>query len=124
MKGTHYFALFAISCICMISCNSLTEPEQTINDPPDVTVSANNATIILGDTLSLTLHASDPTLKNNTIDFKDSNVITLSNLGTVFDTTLIHVFKSVGSFAVTAAFSDGKKSTTKQLLVTITPNPS
>jgi hypothetical protein len=101
MKTIHDFALLLALCVSMISCKSPLESDQT-NDPPIVTVVGNDTTISIGDTLRLTIHASDATLTSGTIDFKDSSIVILNNLKSVLDTTLIHIFTSIGSYDITA----------------------
>jgi len=101
--------LFAI----IISCKSPTEPIQpgqpvkTVpHDPPIITITGNSAYLFVGDTLTLTIHAADSTLKSGTLDFLDSTIIVFNNLKPVLDTTIIHIFKIAGSFKVKASFSN------------------
>ncbi len=119
VKYLTYF-LFIALLGSLISCNV---PNQPINNPPSVTITANTTTIETGDTLRLTIHAEDPTLISGTVDFKDGTVLVFNNLKSVFDTTLTHIFKSVGVLDVTISFSDGDKITSKQLNITVSNNP-
>jgi hypothetical protein len=119
MKYLHYYILVML-CGNIISCKSPTQPDQTpVNDPPVVTITGNYSTLSLGDTLRLTLHASDLTLTSGTVDFKDSTVVVLNKLKSVLDTTLIHIYKAIGSYDVTASLSDGDKVTTKDLDIVV-----
>ena len=47
----------------IISCNSPTQPIQTNNHPPSVTITARDSTLDIGDTLHLFIHVTDATLK-------------------------------------------------------------
>jgi hypothetical protein len=111
-------------CGFMISCDSPTKPNQTLmNDSPVLSVTANSVNMCVGDTLILTIHAENSTLRSGILDFKDSTIIIFDNLKSVLDTTLIHIFKSVGMFNITVSFSNANETTLKQLKVTVNENP-
>src|ERR1041385_7583684 len=124
--------LFFIVCANLASCTLPDQVDQAVaNDPPVVTLTVDRTTLQVGDTLRLALHVADPTLKSGMVDFKDGNVVGWENLNRVLDTTLLHCFKSVGSYDITGVFTDGNKKTTERLgvqvshsspTVTIVPN--
>jgi hypothetical protein len=119
------FKCFLLIFLCgyILSCESPLQTDQTaVNKPPVVTIVGNVSTLEPLDTLRLILHASDSTLTNGTIDFKDGTVIPFNNLAPIFDSTLIHIFYSSGSYDVIVSFSDGNKITTKHFNVTVIPN--
>jgi hypothetical protein len=120
MRLLFYFLLI-LFCGNVISCKS---PTQSDNETPDVTITGIKTTLWVGDTLRLTLHASNSLLTSGYIDFKDSTIILFNNLKPVFDTTLIHIFTSVGSYNITTSFTNGSKTTSKQLNVIVISNPS
>jgi hypothetical protein len=92
-----------------------------VSDPsPKVTLVPNKTTCIVGDTLKVTLHASDATLSNGSVDFKDGTVISFFNLNCVFDTTIVHVYSYFGTYSVTATFSDGYTSTSVSVPIATT----
>ena len=123
MKNELYILLLVL-CGSIVSCKSPTQTDQIIvNTPPIVTITGNRSTFMLGDTLRLSIHSEDLTLKSGTIDFKDSTVIVLNNLKPVFDSTFIHVYKSIGTYNITASFTDGNQITSKQFTLTVVSNP-
>lgn len=109
--------IFLILFGIFISCTS--PNESAVNESPSVTITANNSVLSIGDTLKLTLYIEDHTLKSGTVDFKDSSVIVFNNLDSVLDTTLFHVFRTVGSHSILISFSDGNSSTIKHFDVTV-----
>jgi PKD domain-containing protein len=107
----------------MASCTSPIQIDHTINwDAPVVTMTVNHMSLSIGDTLQLTVHVADPTLKSGSIDFGDSTIVGWNDLGPVFDTTLLHVFRSVRSYELTASFSDGDRITTERLGIAVSPS--
>ena len=115
MKNGIYFILLLL-CMVFFSCKSLTQPN---NESPTVSISANNSVISIGDTLKLTIRASDSVLKNGNVSFGDGTTITFSNLKSKLDTTIVHNFISKGNYNVTVSFSDEENTTTKELAVTV-----
>ena len=101
--------LFMVLCGSVISCKSPNQVDQTTvsNSASIVTLVPNKTTVNIGDTLKVTVHASDATLSNGSLDFKDGTIINFINVTRVFDTTSVHVSLFPGTYPVTATFSDG-----------------
>src|ERR1051325_6158114 len=112
--------LFFIVCANLASCTLPDQVDQAVaNDPPVVTLIVDRTSLQVGDPLRMALHVADPTLKSGMVDFKDGNVVGWENLNRVLDTTLLHCFKSVGSYDITGVFTDGNKKTTERLGVQV-----
>jgi hypothetical protein len=102
----------------LITTKHLTIPV-TYNPSPVITITPDKTTISLGDTLKLTLHATDITLSNGSINFNDGTIITFPHLYRSIDTTIMHVYSQLGTYSVSAAFSDGISTTSKSVSVSV-----
>jgi hypothetical protein len=120
MRYFKYFLLLTIFGL-LLSCDS---PNQVVNESPLVTITCSDSTLALGDTLKINLHITNLSLANGTLDFKDGNIIVFNNLKSVFDTTLTHYYKNVGSYDITASFTNGDKTITKNINVVISKSVS
>lgn len=122
IKNILYIIALILSVV-ILSCQSPDQVNQNVVDnPPVVTITGNFPNILVGDSLIVTIHATDSTLTNGKVDFKDSTVISFYNLKPELDTTIIHVYKTPGSYNITASFSDGSKNTTTQFPVVVGSN--
>lgn len=117
------FILFLI-CIILISCESPNEIEPPNNNLISINISMNDSIIYLGDTLKISIRVESQNLFNGSINFGDSNSVIFSDLKNIIDTTLIHIFNSVGKFKVSASFSNGDGVILKEKNVEVIPNPN
>ncbi|MFA5835214.1 MAG: hypothetical protein WDA22_17175 [Bacteroidota bacterium] len=104
----------------IISCESpVPSKHNIVNEPPVITITGIDSSMLFGDTLKLTLHVSDATLKNGSVDFGDSNIVVFSIKESVIDTTLFHYYKSQSFYGISASFNDGENTSTKNIRVMV-----
>jgi hypothetical protein len=117
MRSVRLWSLALIVSGMMMSCSSPDQP--LVNAPPVVTLSARQLAVLLGDTLWVTIHASDETLSDVRVDFGDGNALALQTPKPVLDTTLSHRFGKSGAYTVVVTASDGRNETTKRVRASV-----
>ena len=116
-----------ILCEAWIACNSPNSPVESKNNiippsdsSPTVSIIPNKTKLAPGDTLKISLQASDSTLANGSIDFSDGTIIQFNHLSKIFDTTIVHIYYQVGIYNIYVKFSDGNMTTSSSLIITVT----
>ena len=86
---------------------------------PTLKLTVNNKNPELGDTLRITIHASDPTLSTGELNFWDGTLIKFINLSSEFDTTIYHLYTWAGKHTITATFGNGNSYTFSSVSINI-----
>lgn len=94
----------------------------TSNPTPIINLSKNKSELMLGDTLKVTLYASDDKPLFGVLDFGDETVIYFTKEQSIIDTTFAHVYTYPQYYNITARFDDGFTSASKQTSVLIVTN--
>jgi photosystem II stability/assembly factor-like uncharacterized protein len=117
-----------ILCGAWIACNSPNSPVELKNNilppldsSPIVSIIPSKTELTSGDTLKISLQASDSTLANGSIDFSDGTIIQFNHLRNIFDTTIVHIYSQGGTYNIYVKFSDGNMTTSSLLTITVFP---